>query len=168
MVYNHKEYMKVYNEKNKEHRKEYQKEYYENNKVEILEKNKEYKRLYMIEYNKKNKDNTEKKTKIKEYQKEYREKNKEHIQQQKKEYKKTEKGIKSNRITSWKYIGVIHDDFDALYTHYINTNECNVCKTTFTDKNVKYLDHDHTNGQFRYILCNSCNTNDNWKKRLNL
>ena len=166
MVYNHKEYMKVYNEKNKEERKIKSKEYYEKNKVEILEKTKEYKRLYIIEYNKKNKE------KIKEYKteymKQYREKNKEKIAQQKKEYKKTEKGIKSNRITSWKYIGVIHDDFDALYTHYINTNECNVCKTTFTDKNVKYLDHDHTNGQFRYILCNSCNTKDNWKNRIKI
>ena len=102
------------------------------------------------------------KEKIAQQNKEYYENNKE----QKKEYKKTEKGIKSNRIGNWKTIGVIHDDFDALYTHYINTNECNICKCNFTDKNKKCLDHDHQTGLFRYVLCNSCNVNDNWKNKL--
>ena len=88
--------------------------------------------------------------------------------EKKKEYRETEKGIKCNRIGNWKSSGIIHDDFDALYIHYINTNECDVCKCNFTDDNIKCLDHDHDTGLFRYILCKSCNIKDNWKNRLNL
>jgi len=134
---------KEYYEKNKEKIKEY----YENNKEKIKQ------------YRLKNKE------KIKEQKKEY---NKEYMKEYNKQYKKTENGIKYNRINNWKTIGVIHDDYHALYEHYINTTECNVCKCNFTDKNIKCLDHDHTNGQFRYILCKNCNHYDNWKKKLNL
>jgi len=130
--------------------KEYKKEWYL--------KNKEKRQKQMKEYHENNK----------EYMKEYRENNKEKIAQQKKDWGKTEKAIKYNRISSWKKRGLIHDDVDALYEHYINTTECNVCKCNFTDKNIKCLDHDHTNGQFRYILCKNCNHYDNWKKKLNL
>ena len=103
---------------------------------------------------------------MKEYMKDYYKKNKEKMNNQRKINRQTEKGIKLNRIQNWKTYGVIHDDFDALYTHYINTTECNVCKCNFTDKNVRCLDHDHNTGLFRYVLCNSCNTNDNWKNKL--
>ena len=63
-------------------------------------------------------------------------------------------------------MGVIHDDFDALYEHYINTNECDVCHKVFKSTKDRCLDHDHNNGQFRQILCNSCNTYDNWKNKI--
>ena len=112
------------------------------------------------EYYQKNKD------KKKEYLKEYRKKNKEQIKDKSKEYNQTTNGIKYNRINKWKQRGVIHDDFNILYEQYFNTTECNVCKVGFTNTNKKCLDHDHDNGQFRYILCNSCNTNDNWKSKV--
>ena len=107
----------------------------------------------------------ERKERKREYIREWRLKNKDKIKEQRKEYRQTNQGIKSRIISLWKFIGVIHEDFDKLYEYYINTNECNICKGGFTDKNKKCLDHDHTNGLFRQILCNSCNIRDNWKLR---
>ena len=118
-------------------------------------KNKEYDRQYRLK-------NKEKK---KEYQKEYRLKNKEKKKEYDKEYRQTEQGIKSNRITNWKHKGIITDDYDALYDHYIQTSFCDNCKVELTyDKyhtaTTKCLDHDHSitdSPNFRNILCNSCN-----------
>jgi len=104
------------------------------------------------------------------YMKEYRQKNKKRIKEQSKEYQKeyrqTPNGIKVYTISNWKKIGLIHDNYDKLYEHYINTTECNVCNKTFKNTKDRHLDHDHNNGQFRYVLCNSCNTKDNWKNKI--
>jgi len=139
-------------EERKQRKKEYQKEYRENNKEqrkEWRENNKEH---------------------IKQKAKEYYQNNKEHIKQQNKEYNKqysqTENGRKSNTISNWKNYGVIHDNFDELYNHYISTNKCDVCSYEFDEKNWKCLDHDHDTGKFRQILCNGCNIYDNWKSKI--
>ena len=102
----------------------------------------------------------------KEYFKLYRENNKEQIAAKNKEYRKTDKGKKYSTIATWKYRGLIHDNYEKLYIDYINTLECNVCKIEFTDKNVKCMDHNHNTGLFRYILCNNCNVMDNWRKKI--
>ena len=122
-----KEYQKQYREKNKEKYKEYQKQYREKNK----EKSKEYQKEYHKGY-----------TKKKEYQK---------------DYLKTPQGTKVNRIGVWKHRGVVSDDWDSLYETYINCESCEECKGEFTDKNIKCLDHNHETGEFRNILCLSCN-----------
>ena len=101
--------------------------------------------------------------KIKEYKKVYYQRLKEQKKEYCKEYRQTPNGIKSRRIIRWKERGVINDDFDKLYELYINTNNCNVCKKVFKNTKDRCLDHDHTNGQFRQILCHSCNIHDNWK-----
>jgi|DEB0MinimDraft_6_1074348.scaffolds.fasta_scaffold01334_10 seryl-tRNA(Sec) selenium transferase len=137
MVYNHKEYQKQYREKNKEKQKEYNKEYYQNNKEKINEQKREY-------------------------QKEYKEKNKERIQERDKTYWKTEAGKKASRINAWKRIGVKSDDYNSLYEYYLNCKNCEECNVELVEgrygNNKKCLDHDHNTGQFRNVLCISCNT----------
>ena len=97
-------------------------------------------------------------------QKEYYENNTEKVLQQQKEYNKTPQGIKSTFIANWKYMGVIHDNFDELYEKYISTTKCEICKKDLSTTK-KCLDHDHETGEFRWILCNSCSTYDNWKNK---
>ena len=81
-----------------------------------------------------------------------------------KEYRKTEAGKKASRITTWKSRGVVCDDWDALYNKYINCKNCEKCKCELVEGsgsgNNKHLDHDHTTGLFRNILCGKCNINE--------
>ena len=124
-------------------------EYYIKNKAEI---------------NAKNKINADKNKDAKrEYDKLYRERNKEIRTQQDKDYAKTDKGKRVRKINTWKHLGIINDDFDALYDKYINTNECELCKISITEGQgligKKHLDHDHETKLFRNILCGYCNIN---------
>ena len=154
-----------------EEKKVYMKEYRQKNKAKLYEQKKEY--------DKKKKTDEVYQTKIREYKRvwanenydadksaEYYKDNTEECKERIKNWRKTPNGQKYIALNNWKRYGVIHEDFDNLYEHYMNTNVCNVCKVIFTDKNNKCLDHDHENGQFRYILCNSCNVYDNWKSKV--
>ena len=112
------------------------------------EEKKEYLRQYRI-------DNKEK---LKEYRRQYYLDNTEKI----KEYDQSPAGKKSNRIQNWKRYGVIHDDFNELYEKYINTEFCELCNVKLTvdrqnTKTTRCLDHDHSTGLFRNVLCWQCN-----------
>lgn len=133
----------------KEKRRLSQKKYRDNNKEKIKNKEKEYR-----ENNKE---------KIKGYQKEYRDDNKEKKKESYRLWSQTDTGIKSKRIGTWKHSGIICEDFDELYNHYLRTSYCDICKVELTyDKRItcstKCLDHCHESGQVRNILCHSCNT----------
>jgi len=100
----------------------------------------------------------------KEYEKQYYQKNKERIKAREKEYNQSPAGIKKGLINSWKRAGLIETDYytyDELYEAYLCCSECEECGVTLTTGNKapnrKCLDHDHTTGIFRNILCNSCN-----------
>jgi len=136
-----KEYHKKYNEKNKERIKENNKQYREANKDKI----KEYREANA------------------EYFKKYRETHTEYF----KKYRETEKCKKTFTISAWKYIGVIHPNFDELYEKYINTKNCELCNVEFSTEinrssTTRCLDHDHYNitdgTNFRNIVCHCCNT----------
>ena len=64
---------------------------------------------------------------------------------------------KYNRIQDWKKKGLI-GDYDLIYDRYMNTSHCEKCNVSFELKK-KCMDHCHTTGEFRNILCNMCNTN---------
>jgi len=108
----------------------------------------------------------EKRIRKSERNKKWREKNKEKIKEYDKKYKKSPQGKKSNIILEWKRRGLVHEDYDALYETYLQTNECNVCKKVFKTSFERCMDHDHTTGLFRQILCRNCNNMDNWKKKI--
>jgi hypothetical protein len=61
---------------------------------------------------------------------------------------------------SWKQRGLVYDDLDELYDVYIKTLQCNHCKKDFKKTRDRCLDHDHENGKFRGIVCQSCNNKD--------
>jgi len=150
--------------KDPEKKKEYMKDYYKNNKeqsIKYREKNKNKKKEYMKEYMKTHKEYK------KEYMKEYLKTHKEEKKEYMKKYKKTPAGIKSRIISHWKNYGLIdsnNDKYEKLYNLYLNTNECNICKYEFDNSNRRCLDHCHSTGLFRQILCHRCNSMDNWIK----
>ena len=117
------------------------------------EEKRQRKREYIVKYYQKNKE------KILKQKKEYCEKNKEEIAKQKKEYKQTERGKKCQRIDNWKHRGVKCDDWDKLYDYYVSVKYCEECNCLLDDcsKSRKCLDHSHTTGLFRNVLCHICN-----------
>jgi len=66
-------------------------------------------------------------------------------------------------MASWRKYGV-NNVTDELYDYYMNCDKCEACGKEFTDTFNKCLDHDHDTGDFRYVLCRGCNSNDTWKK----
>ena len=106
----------------------------------------------------------------KEKQKAYYLKNKEKIKEQQKAYLKTPEGIKSWKKASWKSNGFI-GDLDAIYDIYLATTECMRCSVPVSGHN-KHMDHDHDTGEYRAVLCRSCNlgnildTNPSTNKKL--
>ena len=95
----------------------------------------------------------------KEYNKTYREKHKERLRLQRLMYYQTPAGQKSMIIRNWRRIGIIFPDEDLLYQIYMETTHCDECKCELNkcNKSKKCMDHDHSTGLFRNILCHSCN-----------
>jgi len=127
-----KEYYKEYQDKNKERIKERKKNYYKENKEKIG-------------------------AQVKKYNEEHKEQRKEY----KKEYRQTDQGKKSHRISTWKQMQLISEDYDKLYELYINTWECDNCGIELIEglygANRRCMDHNHRTGLFRNILCHNCN-----------
>ena len=63
---------------------------------------------------------------------------------------------KYDRIQNWKKRGLI-GDYDLIYDRYMNTSHCDKCGVSFEFKK-KCMDHCHTTGEFRNILCIKCNS----------
>ena len=131
-------------------RKAYDKTYREKNKDKIKKRDKEYRK----DYYEKNKGY------YKEYMKEWRENNKDKTKEHQKKYLKDPINIKTQRILNWKGRGLICDDIDKLYDHYIKSTNCELCNVDFiNDKGLKQrcMDHDHETGLFRNVVCKLCN-----------
>jgi hypothetical protein len=93
----------------------------------------------------------------KEQKKEWYQANKE----KNKEYRQTDKEIKRIRIKHWKERGIKSDDYDKLYEYYINVKNCELCEIELVEgkgfSNHKHLDHSHSTGLVRNVLCGGCN-----------
>ena len=71
---------------------------------------------------------------------------------------------KSHTIKDWKSRGLIYDDYNELYEVYIKTMNCQHCNKEFKNTKDRCMDHDHSNGLFRKIVCRACNTSDSYIK----
>ena len=116
---------------------------------------KEKQRLYNIEYRKKNKE------KKKKEDAEYRENHKEELKLKHQEYLKTPQGKKTIMINCWRQRGLIGDE-DKIYEQYLNSNNCEECGCEYSIRGdgigrFKCMDHSHTTGEFRNVLCHRCN-----------
>lgn len=103
------------------------------------------------------------KEKIDKQNSEWRKNNKEKIKECAERYNKTEKGKMCNRIKSWKYIGLITNDYEELYLKYLAAKNCDFCGVLFGgcgdgSGTFKNMDHNHETGEFRNFLCSGCNT----------
>ena len=71
---------------------------------------------------------------------------------------------KITTICKWKSRGLIYDNFDILYQHYIDCKSCEWCGKVFETNRDRNLDHDHETGAFRLVVCHRCNTRDSYIK----
>ena len=133
-------------EKKKFCKKCYMKQYNIDNRELIKERNKQY---YV-----------ENRQKIKQYNID----NRQRLQEQKKQY--FVDNPEKFTISNWKGYGLIELQgvytYESLYEYYLSINECEVCKTKFKDSQDRCMDHSHTTGLFRWVLCRSCNVMDKW------
>lgn len=49
------------------------------------------------------------------------------------------------------------EELEGIYGLYICSERCEECNCLYTEDNIKCMDHCHLTGNFRNILCNSCN-----------
>ena len=79
-----------------------------------------------------------------------------------KRYYLSDKGKKCKRIYIWKARGVICD-FETIHEIYFNTSNCDLCNIELQTGINKTLDHCHSCGTVRGILCSNCNKADKLK-----
>tara|TARA_R110000787_G_scaffold52614_1_gene123833 strand:+ start:83 stop:649 length:567 start_codon:yes stop_codon:yes gene_type:complete len=160
---------KKYRENNREKILEQKRQHYEANKEKILEQNRQYRennKQIIFERKKKYRENN--KEKVAESKRRYNQNNKKKIAERRKKYDKTPIGRKILRINSWRHLGVklpedYGDNWNIFYEEeYMKVVKCEECFRQLTEdkKNTsttKCLDHCHTTGEFRNILCHRCN-----------
>jgi hypothetical protein len=150
-----RESSKEYYQDNKERISKYNKEYYQDNKERILKYQMEWKRNnkekvseHRKKYNQSNKE------KIATYKKEYYQANKERLVKQHKEYKQANKERNKEIRFKWKY-NLTLEDMAILLDE--QENKCKICSIKFND-DIKYnVDHCHSTGKVRGLLCRCCN-----------
>jgi hypothetical protein len=70
---------------------------------------------------------------------------------------------KNSKIYMWKKMGLIcreGETYDDIFNKVQNTTNCELCNillTTGRGKTGRCMDHNHSTGYFRKVLCNHCN-----------
>ena len=72
---------------------------------------------------------------------------------------------KSDKKYDWKYKGLITDDFDSIYNRYITSKNCEKCGAEYKRRRDRCMDHCHSTGAFRNILCRACNNSTDVQMR---
>ena len=67
----------------------------------------------------------------------------------------------------WKKLGLIMDNFEEIYNNYIIATHCDLCGLKFKNTRERQMDHDHQTGEFRNIVCRSCNALKKDRKQSN-
>ena len=109
------------------------------------------------------------KEKIDERNKEWKKLNRDMYLKQQKEYNNHSDRHQSNMIKHWKYTGLklFGYTYEEVYEYYLDCDNCEVCNKDISMGGYnKHMDHCHSTGIFRWILCNSCNTKDNWMNKI--
>tara|TARA_R110002012_G_scaffold319815_1_gene541427 strand:- start:83 stop:616 length:534 start_codon:yes stop_codon:yes gene_type:complete len=137
-------YNKDHREKNKEAYKAYNKDY--------REKNKEARVAYNKAYRERNKESRAA------YNKVYRERNKEALAVRRKAYNAENKEARAAYNKAFymlrKYGITLAEKKEMLNEQ---GNKCKICLQEFNDKVVSCVDHCHTMGKIRGLLCRQCN-----------
>ena len=84
--------------------------------------------------------------------------------EQRRIYEQTSHGKMNAKISDWKFSGLIWntiEELEGIYGLYICSERCEECNCLYTKDNKKCMDHCHETGNFRNILCNSCNAKRN-------
>ena len=58
---------------------------------------------------------------------------------------------------NWKKRGLNMNNFEEIYNNYIHSKYCELCNKQFTKTIDRQMEHCHETGEFRNIVCNSCN-----------
>lgn len=113
----------------------------------------ENKKEYMKEYRIKNKEKIKKQ--VKQYKNKYYSENKEKVLEKLKENYNKNKGEKRNRDLKYKY-NITLEDYNLML--YKQNYKCLICKEDSKELNKPLVvDHNHSNGKVRGLLCNKCN-----------
>ena len=156
----YKNYQTYQNTRNsrKEARKEYNKEYILKNADKLKEKRKihaEQNPEYTKEVCRRYREN-QRKNNLEEYRRRNRESKKKYY------LNNYEKCIKASRKKAWKERGLNMENFEEIYERYITTTHCDLCSVELTEdkvntKTTRCMDHSHVTGEFRNVVCISCN-----------
>lgn len=91
------------------------------------------------------------------YDKKKYQKNKKKYLAHNKKYYETPAGYEYHTITRWEKNGLIYPDIRFLYMIYEWWNTCDECGKEKISSNNKHMEHNHMTGEFRGVVCASCN-----------